>query len=273
MASSTATTTTAAKNRKSSSKMRSTLVHIFGFPATLIHGDTLVIDRWRWLKQHLPPVPRGSKRLLDIGCGTGAFTIGTALRGYKALGVSWEKQDVARQRASVCKADLAEFEELDVRNLDQRVDLRGSFDVVVCFENIEHILNDRKLIIDISRCLKVGGTLLLTTPNFDYRSITRSDQGPFLQVEDGGHVRRGYTPKDLKILCAAAGLEVSVIGYCSGFVSQKITALMRTASAVHPLFGWAIILPLRVLPLLLDSWISALCHWPGFSITLVAQKR
>ena len=29
------------------------LVRALGFPATLIHGDTLVWDRWRWLKPRL----------------------------------------------------------------------------------------------------------------------------------------------------------------------------------------------------------------------------
>ncbi len=29
------------------------LVKLIGFPATLIHGDTMVLDRWLWLKGRL----------------------------------------------------------------------------------------------------------------------------------------------------------------------------------------------------------------------------
>jgi SAM-dependent methyltransferase len=254
--------------------VKSFLVRLFGFPATLIHGDTLVLDRWHWLKKHLPAIPMGSKHLLDVGCGSGAFTIGSARRGYKALGLSWDErnQRVAQQRAAICKVSSAEFEVQDVRQLDQRFDLQNSFDVVVCCENIEHILNDRKLMVDISHCLKSGGTLLLTTPNFNYIPISKGDEGPFSEFEDGGHVRRGYTPERLTDLCASAGLKVLKIGYCSGFISQKVTALLRTASKLHPLVGWVLILPLRVLPPLGDPWISKITSWPGFLITLIATK-
>jgi 2-polyprenyl-3-methyl-5-hydroxy-6-metoxy-1,4-benzoquinol methylase len=254
--------------------MKSLLVRIVGFPATLIHGDTLVLDRWLWLKQNLPKVSTGSPRLLDVGCGSGAFTIGAARRGYTTLGLSWDErnQHVAAQRASICNVPSAQFQVQDVRRLDQRADLQNSFDVVVCCETIEHILNDGKLMTDMSRCLKSGGTLLLTAPNFNYIPMTKNDNGPFSQVEDGGHVRRGYIPEDLKRLCASADLAVSRISYCSGFLSQKTTALMRTASSLHPLFAWALVLPMRLLPPLCDPWISRVLKWPGFSITLIARK-
>src|SRR5215831_5582861 len=89
---------------------RSLLVRLFGFPATLVHGDTLVLDRWRWLKRRLPVTANG-ERLLDVGCGTGAFTIGAARRGYHALGLSWDErnQTTARQRADLCRCPSAEF--------------------------------------------------------------------------------------------------------------------------------------------------------------------
>jgi 2-polyprenyl-3-methyl-5-hydroxy-6-metoxy-1,4-benzoquinol methylase len=252
---------------------KSLLVKILGFTATLLHGDTAVLDRWLWLKRRLPRTTNG-ERLLDIGCGTGAFSIGAALRGYEVLGLSWDErnQAVARERAQLCNAHSASFEVLDVRNLGSRADLKGQYDVAICCENIEHILDDRKLIFDIAACLKAGGRLLLTTPYYHYRSIGLGDMGPFLEVEDGGHVRRGYTKAMLEELCHLANLRIEATSYCTGFLSQKTMFIQRVSSRVHPLFAWAVIAPLRIIPPILDRLVADVTRWPYYSICIEACK-
>src|SRR5512132_1799496 len=103
---------------------KSMLVRYLGFPATLVHGDSLVLDRSLWLRQRLPRT-RERQRLIDIGCGSGAFSIGAALRGYDVLWLSWDErtQQVARERALLCGAESATFDVFDVRRLGERLDL------------------------------------------------------------------------------------------------------------------------------------------------------
>ena len=191
--------------------MSNILVKTIGFNATLIHGDTLVLDRWLWLRNRLP-ITNGSETALDVGCGAGAFSLGAARRGYQTTGLSWDErnQKVAQERAALLKIDNANFPICDVRKLDQQKDLINKFDFVINFENIEHILDDKKLMIDLANCLKPGGRLLLTTPYFHYLAMTKEDNGPFNKVEDGAHVIRGYSKQMLMELCEKAGLKVEI---------------------------------------------------------------
>jgi 2-polyprenyl-3-methyl-5-hydroxy-6-metoxy-1,4-benzoquinol methylase len=251
---------------------KSILVRLFGFPATLIHGDTLVLDRWLWLKSRLPVTANG-ETLIDVGCGTGAFSIGAAKRGYQATGLSWDErnQRVAAERASLCKV-APTFKTCDVRELDRFAEFKGRFDVALCLENIEHILDDRKLIKDIANCLRPGGRLLLTTPNYYYRAITKGDNGPFLTEETGWHVRRGYTESMLRELAECAQLRCEEISHCSGFFSQKLTWALRRISEINWIAGWLVTLPLRPFAALLDRATQRHLSFPQFSICMVAQK-
>jgi SAM-dependent methyltransferase len=253
--------------------MKSLLVRLIGFPATLIHSDTTVWDRWRWLKKRLP-VPHDAKRLLEVGCGSGAFTIGAALLGYNAVGLSWDarNQRVAGERAGICAASTATFIVGDARKLDEQIELKAEYDVVLCLEVIEHILDDDKLIRDLAACLKDGGKLLLTTPNIDYCPLTADDNGPWSPTEDGGHVRKGYSKERLRELCRSSGLCVKEVSYCSGVLSQKITAVYRALTGLSKVLAWGVIFPLRFFPRRFDDIVTHALGWPFYSICLEACR-
>jgi hypothetical protein len=73
-------------------------------------------------------------------------------------------------------------------------------------------------------------------------------------------------------LCEAAGLKTEAISFCSGFLSQKITMLLRLLSRIHPLVGWAAILPLRIFPPIFDPLLTGLMRYQHFSICIEAYK-
>lgn len=248
---------------------KSLLIRIFGYRAAFIHGDCAMLDRWNFVKRHMPRTGNG-ERAFDVGCGSGAFTIGLVKRGYDATGLSWDErnQAVARERAAIAKAAKAKFPIGDARVLDQIEGHTGRYDYVLSLENIEHILDDRKLMRDLAACLKPGGWVVLSTPNKDYRAITPEDDGPFPTEENGWHVRRGYTGAMLRELATDAGLEVEEIASCSGFFSQKLTWVMRRGRWL----GWIAVLPVRFFAPLVDPLIHKLTGYPDLSVTLVAYK-
>jgi 2-polyprenyl-3-methyl-5-hydroxy-6-metoxy-1,4-benzoquinol methylase len=242
---------------------------IFGYRLFFFKGDTLVIDRWIFLKHNIKDSDR-DQHILDIGCGTGAFTIGLAKLKFRVTGLTWDKFDTEKaiKRANDLKLNNCDFIIQDARSLDQRIEFQNKFDSVICFENIEHILNDQKLICDISTCLKENGTLYLTTPNINFIPITKDDDGPFEVVENGWHVRRGYSKERLTELCSNAGLKIEKIEFVSGYLSQKITRLFRKLNRINKYFSFILTLPLRLFPLLLDRFIK----YEHYSIAIIAKK-
>lgn len=247
---------------------RSLMVRLFGARAALLHGDTLMLDRWGFVKRHLPRT-RNGEQVFDVGSGTGAFALNLARRGYRVTGLSWDErnQAVAQGRAAICGLAV-QFPIGDARQLDELAGHTGAYDYVLSLENIEHILDDRKLMRDLAACLRPGGWLVLSTPNKDYRAITAIDDGPFPTVENGWHVRRGYTAAMLRELAEGAGLRVEAVGGCSGPISQKLTTVLRRLGKV----GYVLTFPLRLLPPLFDRPLAWLLRWPDYSLTLVAYK-
>jgi SAM-dependent methyltransferase len=100
------------------------------------------------------------KDVLDAGCGVG---YGTRLLAEhnpaRLVGV-----DLSAEALSHGPADSAELVEGDVRELPFPPD---SFDLVVCFEVIEHVDGHERVLDEMRRVLRPGGTLLISSPNRD----------------------------------------------------------------------------------------------------------
>ncbi|MFZ1887974.1 MAG: methyltransferase domain-containing protein [Candidatus Binataceae bacterium] len=247
--------------------MTDPLIRILGWRAMFIQGDPMVYDRLRWLRRHLRP---GRLRTLDAGCGNGAFTLYAARIGNDAVGISF---DPANNRKAVARAGMlgiagARFVQGDLRQLETMRAELGSFDQVICLETIEHIMDDRKLVHDLAGMLRPSGRLLLSTPNSKCPPMRGDKVSP---IENGDHVRWGYTHQEMRAMLACAGLATVAEEYCSGLVSQKIGNLERGIGALTPALGWAATLPLRALQLADRAATDAFgAHY--FSIAVVAEK-
>jgi SAM-dependent methyltransferase len=250
--------------------MSDTLLRAFGWRALLIHGDPCVLDRWLWLRNHLRA---GDLRTFDAGAGNGGFSIYAARRGNRVLAASFSEheRDGVRRRAEELGIGGIEFRKLDLRELaDHRVSL-GQFDQIICCETIEHVNDDEGLVRSLAAMLVPGGRLLLSAPFDGHRPLYSEDPNPST-VEDGSHVRYGYSQQRLRGVAEDAGLEVQSEDFISGVVSQKVTDLMRKLSARYgrPL-AWVAVLPLRAL-VLLDRPLSGLLGYPYLSVALTAVR-
>lgn len=99
------------------------------------------------------------KRVLEIGCATGDLLMQIKKRGaiIKGLEISDFAADVARRRGlAVITGTIEAF----------APENEGTFDIVLAFEVIEHVLSPTRFIASVSRVLKPGGLLVLSTPNY-----------------------------------------------------------------------------------------------------------
>ncbi len=248
--------------------MEELLIKLLGRRILFLFGDAAVWDRYKWLDRLLPAT-RDHLKLLDVGCGNGSFTIEAASRGYDCVGLTWD--DVAATKA-LGRAGLLKvtprFVTHDVRRLDELA-LDG-FDFIINFENIEHIIDDEKMIVAMSRKLSDGGFLLLTTPYYFFPIYTKHDIGPYLpQVEEGGHVRRGYTEAELRRLGDKAGLTVELISYCTGPCTR---AMIRLQRAVPGKLASALFIPLKLLAHSIDTGLGLVGRLSAGSICVLFQK-
>lgn len=248
-------------------------MRLLGWPATILHGDPTVFDRWRWLSKNLEP---GNKRTLDAGCGTGAFTLYAARIGNEALGISFNERNmkVAEERSKLIGVKNAQFIQGDLRELDSLTSKIGTFDQILCFETIEHLVDDQRLVDNLAHCLRPGGILLLTTPFKGHVPVEGESKDPnyFSPIEDGGHVRYGYTQEELQTLIVKSGLRIEKFEYVSGYISQQLYNLWCHLDRVLPhKMTWGITLPLRSLQAF-DSLVSSLFKYPRLSIAVVARK-
>lgn len=106
------------------------------------------------------------RRLLDVGCSTGAFLSVARDAGWQVQGleIGTASSSYARQvlNLDVCRGSLYDFDPPP-----------ASYDAIAMIEVIEHLPDPRGAMARVRGWLKPGGVLLATTPNFDslYRRL------------------------------------------------------------------------------------------------------
>jgi len=210
-------------------------------------------------------------RTLDAGCGSGAFAIYAAVKGNETVGISFNPDETlkARERANILGISNINFVADDLRNLSQISSHLGEFDQIICFETIEHIMNDDQLIQDLCALLKPGGRLLLTSPYLRHHRLLGERLSEY---EDGGHVRWGYTHEQMHSIFQKHQLDVVTYDYVSGVISQTLTNLMRFLSRIDYKVSWVLTFPLRILQLL-DKPLTEVMGYPYLCIAVVGVKK
>jgi ubiquinone/menaquinone biosynthesis C-methylase UbiE len=158
---------------------------------------TINIPLRRWLhdpQRIVGPYVKPGMTLLDVGCGTGWFSIPMARmvgdRG-KVIAVDLQQQmlDMLRRRAE--KAGVAA--RIDLRKCEQnRLGIDDKVDFALTFAMLHEVPDPRRLLSEIHACLAPAGKLLLAEPPIHV--TRRAFTGEVAAAEDAGF-QVVYRPK------------------------------------------------------------------------------
>lgn len=124
------------------------------------------LERTPWTLLRLDAVrdlvdPEPGERVLDLGCAAGAVTHFLSMFGCHPVGV--DSEPLAIKRARELFPEL-EFVVADAADLPFE---RASFDKAVAADFVEHVEDDtfRRVLAEVQRVLRPGGTFSIYTPN------------------------------------------------------------------------------------------------------------
>jgi len=136
-------------------------------------------------------------RMLDIGCSTGDWAAHWQSKGWKCAGIDIDQAHV----------EVACHRGVDAKHCDLNRDHLPfedqSFDLIFAGEVIEHLVDTDAFLKELNRCVRRGGSVLITTPNLaSFENRLRLLLGIYpiwvnYNLAGSGHVR-AYTPGVLK---------------------------------------------------------------------------
>lgn len=184
-----------------------------------------ISDRAHYLLHHVAREPGTGLRLLDVGCGA-AINLAYLDRHAPAKVAEYVGIDHRIDGLAGRYAHLKLPHRFGAVWLDDDWDL-GRFDIVTCFEVIEHLTDDDGLFAKLARHVAPGGLLLVTSPSAAFvtaKAQLKPGYDAISTIQDGGHVRIGYTPQRFRELAAANGMELVSLDWTCRFDDAEFLA-------------------------------------------------
>jgi 2-polyprenyl-3-methyl-5-hydroxy-6-metoxy-1,4-benzoquinol methylase len=156
-------------------------------------------------------VPATAKRVLELGCAEGAFAATVKERtGAEVWGIEFNSLVAERARTVIDRVLVGDADERIAEIPD------GYFDVVICNDVLEHLVDPSRTLVHLRRKLRSDGVVVASIPNIRYapalskiifrKDFPKDDEGIF----DRTHLHF-FTRKSIVRMFQRAGFTLSRI--------------------------------------------------------------
>ena len=162
--------------------------------------------RWQTQKEVISRYKAGGA-LLDLGCNSGSF-----LESMKDP--EWQLFGIEMSAEAARKAQARSDGQVFVGDILEANFAPESFDVITCFDVLEHVYEPRNVMAKVRKWLKPQGVFYLVVPNIDSAAV-RIFQSYWYGLELPRHLTH-FSPDSLRVMLSAEGLEeasLSILRY------------------------------------------------------------
>ena len=183
--------------------------------------DVMFLRSW-YVRRELKKLREkfGSKEIsiYDAGSGYAQYTYFMAKHLNPCSIYSVDvKEDWIRDSEQFFKSQKIKNVKFGVEDLTQ-ISHQDKFDLIICVDVMEHIVDDVKVFENYFRALKSGGYLLINTPSiYGGSDVHEDDEESFI----GEHARDGYSKEDLEQKLHPLGFKTGQSIYTYGFWGDK----------------------------------------------------
>jgi SAM-dependent methyltransferase len=140
---------------------------------------------------------RAPGRLLDVGCGDGAFLARAEARGWTVVGLETSPEAAERARAATRGTVVC-------APLEQAL-LPGEFDLVTFWDSLEHLVDPAAALRRVRAHMRPGSVIAITMPNAaGAEARLWGRRWHYLDLSRYGHLHH-FTPRSLRRLLERAG--------------------------------------------------------------------
>lgn len=106
-----------------------------------------------------------SKKILEVGCGTGFLSLELARKRHEVLGVDISKESIKEANEYLKKIKKQEKVKLEFKVADiNNLKLKKKYDVLIFYRSLHHFKNTSKLLKQINKSLNKNSILIICEP-------------------------------------------------------------------------------------------------------------